>query len=137
MTSLGYAWIPDVCDCICNVLRLVGTPLTADRAGWDRHASTFVAHLLKQIEGGRAAEEEWQRRCAVFWGGMRGIVGAPDGTITLLQNIPRHVPKATADSYKHTAKSWAHSNSFVVDGEGTFITCLLAVSGRASDDVML
>lgn len=104
-----------------------------------------VAILLRGSSCGKStaadSPEEWRRRYAVFWGGMKGIAGALDGSMTRLQNMPRHIPKSTVDSCKHREKSWALSSLFVslfvIDGEGVFIAGLIAVPGRAADESML
>lgn len=135
--SMAYSWLPGVCDIISSALPVPGTPEKEDTRRWEDLCDKFSALLLRQVRGGREAEEEWRRRCAVWWGGMKGICMVIDDTITPLTGMPRHVPPRQAASYKHAKDSWSMSNLFLVDAEGLIVDGNVGVPGRAQDENML
>lgn len=73
----------------------------------------------------------------MWWGGMGGISLAIDGTLTPLSGMPKHVPPAQAEAYRHHKKSWCMSNLFLVDAEGIIVDGDVGVPGRAADETML
>ena len=136
-TSIAYSWVPGVSDIISNALPVSGTPRKSDLLAWNDMCDKFSALLLRQVRGGTEAKEEWRRRCSVWWGGMGGICLAVDGTLTSLSGMPRHVPRAQAEAYRHHKNSWCMSNLFLVDAEGVVVDGNVGVPGRAADETML
>lgn len=115
---------------------ILGTPAKDDSARWEQLFDKFSALILRQVQGGREAREEWRRRYAAWRGGMKGIRLAIEGTLTPLSGMPRYVPARQAQSYRHHKDTWCMSNLFLVDSEGTIVDGNVFVPGCAADESM-